>query len=271
MKIAVIATTEGAGSTFISTNLSYVSSYTYVDANLPFFGSTLFECEKISETPALWHTEELINDTCQDCTSCKDLCKKKAFFQTEERKFLNCKGCPDGDCTVACHNKNTNSKTQEIGTIVTQKSGKLKLVHLNGESASVPLIFECALKELSEEKIIVDCPPYSSANALPILKLCDFCVIVVEPGIYDFENFKALIRLCKLANKPYGVIINKLTTPYDKLTDYCNLHSTPVLAKIPMGARESKMIANGQIISAVKYTYKQYFSDVLVQIKKKLK
>ena len=49
MKLAVIATTKGAGSTFVSTNLAFVSNFTYIDANIPHFGSTLFECEKVNE------------------------------------------------------------------------------------------------------------------------------------------------------------------------------------------------------------------------------
>ncbi len=270
MKLAVIATTKGAGSTFVSTNLAFVSNFTYIDANIPHFGSTLFECEKVNEEIAVWH-EELFKGNCEDCSNCKDLCKKKGYFVSEEQKSLICKGCPSGECTISCHKKLTTTKDREVGTIITQKSGKLSLIHFNSSNNDIPELCECALNKLEGEKVIIDCPDYSSANTLPILKLCDYCVIVVEPGVYDFENFKALVRLCKLAGKPFGVIINKLTTPYDKLTDYCNLHSTEILAKIPMGARESKLIANGQIISAVKFTYKQYFQDAVAKIKKKVK
>ena len=271
MKIAVIATTSGAGSTFISTNLSYVSGYTYLDCSLNQIGHTFFEREKTEDLPLNLQTVELTEKDCGECASCLSLCKKNAFIKTEEYAKLVCKACPEGDCTVACHNNLTKTNISNIGNLITEKSGKLKLARLNCEHHNVALAFECALKHLENENLVVDLQDYTAPFALPIMKACDYCIIVVEPGASDFENFKALVRLCKLANKPFGLVINKLITPYDKLVDYCNLHSTDVLARIPCTARESKIIQSGQIISAVKFSYKQYFTEVIHQIKKKLK
>ena len=69
--------------------------------------------------------------------------------------------------------------------------------------------------------------------------------------------------------KPYGVIINRLTTVYDKLIDYCNLHSTEVLTKIPLSSREEKMIVAGRIIAKEKNSYKRIFEGVIQNLKRK--
>ena len=272
MKIAVIATTEGAGSTFVSTNLTYACNGNYLDLSKNKIGHTFFESENKNETQLFSTFATLKNSNCNECNNCVSACLKKKFFINEETAQLFCEGCPQGECQLSCQSGLIEICDKKACDLIIEKSGKCGIYRPIGELLSFQAVAECALKHVEQSTpIIIDCPTSDSAYTLNCLSLCDYCVVVVEPGVFDFENFKSLIRLCKLANKPYGVIINKLITPYDKLNDYCNLHSTEVLARIPFNARDAKLISAGKLIAKEKFTYKQYFSNAFAVFKKKIK
>ena len=271
MKIAVVSTSKGSGATFIATNFAHSCSINYIDLNLPAFGSTLFKGEKIDTLKAVWHTENLTESHCGNCDKCANACAKKCYLKTEEDISLFCKGCPSGKCTLSCEKQLLNGKEEQIGEIFVEKYEKIKVLSLNTREENLSAASECAVDYLQGENAILDMPESTTPQFITALKLCDYCVIVTEGSSFDFEQFKAIIRLCKLTAKPYGVIINKLLTHYDKLTDYCNLHSTDVLAKIPYNKRDERIILSGEIISKVKFSYKQYFTSALQVIKKKIK
>lgn len=268
MKIVVIGTTEGAGATFISTNLAFVSGWTYLDLNKNAVGHTLFEVENTEQKDATVCFCKLEANTCGSCSSCASVCKKGCYKQNGEEGALYCVGCPTGECEVSCDKDNLTTQELTVGKITVNKLGKQKLIHFTAEEGYFKNASECAILEC-DSHVIMDCPPADAYNVLDCIKLADYCLIVAEPGAIDFEGFKALIRLCKLAGKPYGTIINKLLEPYDKLTDYCNLHSTEILTKIPLSSREEKMIVAGRIIAKEKSSYKRIFEGVIQNLKRK--
>lgn len=271
MKIAVIATTEGAGSTFTATNLAYSSNGIYLDVSKNQIGHTFFECNEPTQTDLLATFKSLSCESGEDCANCVQACHKKKAKKSEDKIELLCVGCPEGDCNLSCEKGFVTCENKSVGTLLTQKCEKVTLSRVICKEHDLAIATQCALKNLGDGLIIIDCPPADNGYTLDLLKLCDYVVIVAEPGAVDFEGFKSLVRLCKLASKPYGLIINKFITQYDKLFDYCNLHSTDVLAKIPHGKREAKIISAGKIIAKEKFTYKQYFTNALVVIKKRVK
>ncbi len=273
MKIGIIATTEGAGSTFVATNLAYTVNGAYLDLSRRVIGHTFFEESEITFCD-LVIVQKTLNGVCKDCVNCLSLCHKKKFFKGEEGNSLYCEGCPVGDCEISCEKDLLEENERKIGALKIFKSGKNTVAYPSEicKEASLKQVGESALKILEKESVtVIDCPSADDAYALDIIKLCDYCVIAVEPGAFDFENFKSLVRLIKLAGKPYGVVINKIITEYGKLNDYCNLHSTEVLAKIPYSKREAKLIESGKLIAKEKFLYKQYFTNAFAAIKKKLK
>ena len=271
MKIAVIPTTEGAGGTFVSTNLAFVTNATYLDLSKNQIGHTFFEVQESSTHPLFATNRILANDLCTDCNKCLSACSKKKFAINESGALLNCEGCPDGKCTLDCDKGALTANDFQVAELTVEKSAKTTLARPKYSNHPLKLVAECAIEHLASDHVIMDCLPADGAYTLDCLKLCDYCIIVVEPGVFDFENFKSLVRLCKLAGKPFGVIINKFVTQYDKLFDYCNLHSTEVLAKIPLSARETKLITAGKLIAKEKFSYKQYFVNAFNVIKKKVK
>ena len=231
MKVAVIPTSQGSGNTFVSTNLAAISGWTYLDLNAPAYGFNKLNSEEGKPAPLSWHSKTALS-SCGECNKCFSLCVKKCFSKGEEGAMLNCKGCAEGECPVLCENNAIESQTQTVGTLYRSKKDNFSIAHLSYIQYFECEAVECALKALTEENVIVDCDEFEKNHTLTALKNCDYCVIVTEGSSFDFEVFKTIIRTCKLMGKPFGVIINKLTTPYDKLIDYCNLHSTDILAKI---------------------------------------
>ena len=270
MKVAVISTSQGSGNTFVSTNLAAISGWTYLDLNAPAYGFNKLNSEEGKTAPLSWHFKTTLS-SCGECNKCLSLCVKKCFVKGEEGAMLNCKGCAEGECPILCENGAIESQTQEVGSISRAKKDNFSIAHLNYIQYLEREAVESALKSLADENAIIDCDEFERIHTLTALKNCDYCVIVTEGSSFDFEVFKTIIRTCKLMSKPFGVIINKLTTPYDKLIDYCNLHSTDILAKIAYNKRDEKAILAGELLAKQKYTYKQAFTNAMQSIKKKLK
>ena len=270
MKVAVIPTSQGLGNTFVSSNLAAISSWTYLDLNAPAYGFDKLNSNEEKEAPLSWHFKTTLS-SCGECDKCLSLCVKKCFTKSEEASTLTCKGCAEGECPVLCENNAIESQTQQVGSLYRSKKDNFTIARINYLQYRECEAVECALKALTEENVIVDCDEFEKNHTLIALKNCDYCLIVTEGSSFDFEVFKTIIRTCKLMGKPFGVIINKLTTPYDKLIDYCNLHSTDILAKIAYNKRDEKAILAGELLAKQKYTYKQHFNNAMSVIKKKLK
>ena len=270
MKIAVIATSQGKGNTFISTNLSAVSGWAYLDLNSPCYGYDKLNSEEGERKPLLWHSKKTLS-SCGECESCASACSKKSFIKNEEDVTLFCKGCAEGECTVSCDKGAIESISQEVGILKLSKKDNFQIATVEAVSHLECEATECAINLLKEGNLVIDCADFEKNHTLTALKNSDYCVIVTEGDVIDFEVFKCIIRTCKLMGKPYGVIINRLTTVYDKLIDYCNLHSTDILAKIPYNKRDEKAILAGELIAKQKFTYKQHFNGAITVIKKKLK
>lgn len=270
MKVAVIATSQGRGNTFVSTNLSAVSGWAYLDLNSPCYGYDKLNTEEGESKQLLWHSKKTIS-SCNDCEACVNACVKNCFIKSETGATLFCKGCAEGECTLSCDKDAVKSNTEEVGSLQLSKKDNFQIATVKAFSNLECEATECAINLLKDTNLIIDCADFEKNHTLTALKSCDYCVIVTEGDVIDFEVFKCIIRTCKLMGKPYGVVINKLTTPYDKLVDYCNLHSTDILAKIPYNKRDERAILAGELIAKQKFTYKQHFNGAITVIKKKLK
>ncbi len=150
-----------------------------------------------------------------------------------------CHSC--GGCQLVCPTGPISEKPKPIGVLETGRSGQVQVISgiLNpGEASGVPLIRR-ALQEATGLSVL-DCPP-------------------------GFHNFQMVHELCTLLKKPCAVVINKQSSPYQPLEDYCQTHGLPILARIPYDRELAERTAQGVIVSAVRQDVWHLFRDVLTK------
>lgn len=263
MKIACLSGKGGAGKTFIAVNLAAsIKTDTYIDCDVEepngklFFTSQNISTEKdiTSQNIESIEVTSLLPDfdetKCTGCKECVHHCAFHALIYIKDKPLVFpevCHSC--GLCLLVCPEKAITEKPKSIGKLEIASCKKTKVVTgiLNpGEASGVPVI-KSALKQ-SYGTTIIDCPPGSACSVMESVEEADFCILVAEPTVFGFHNFKMVHQLVKLLKKPCGVIINKEDETFEELNNYCKENSLPIFAKIPYKAEYAKLISEGKIL-----------------------
>jgi MinD superfamily P-loop ATPase len=142
------------------------------------------------------------------------------------------------------------------------KTGVLNI----GEASGVPIIRRL-LEELPEkENVFIDCPPGSSCLVMESIKDADYCVLVTEPTIYGAHNTGLVYELVKLFNKPFGIVLNKVSDDALVAREFCSKNNIDILAEFPYDLRIAKLTSDGELLAAKSEDYKVVFSDILQKI-----
>lgn len=84
---------------------------------------------------------------------------------------------------------------------------------------------------------MIDCPPGNSCTVMESIKDADFCIIVAEPTVFGVHNFKMVYKLVKILNKPFGIVLNKVTDNDNPMEKLCEKLGLPVLERIPFNRK----------------------------------
>ena len=114
--------------------------------------------------------------------------------------------------------------------------------------------------------MIIDCPPGSACSVMESVRDADYCILIAEPTVFGFHNFKMVWELVSLMNKKCGVLINKQEVPYEPLEQFCQEKQLPVLARIPYDKEIAEVIAGGKILTETSVKYWEIFHSMLKQI-----
>lgn len=66
-----------------------------------------------------------------------------------------------------------------------------------------------ALEQQGVELVLLDCPPYITAESSRLVSLCDFIVVPVQPSMPDIAGCNHAVRIIEAAGKPFAFIINR--------------------------------------------------------------
>ena len=267
MKIACLSGKGGAGKTFVAVNLAYAAGEaTYIDCDVEEPNGRLFwKPEQVSSQTVSKLLPEFDADKCTGCKACVQFCRFHALMYIREKPMVFpevCHSC--GGCQLVCPTGAISEKPKPIGVLETGRSGQVQVISgiLNpGEASGVPLIRR-ALQETTGLTVL-DCPPGSACSVMETVQAADVCLLVAEPTAFGFHNFQMVHELCTLLKKPCAVVINKQSSSYQPLEDYCQTHSLPILARIPYDRDLAERTAQGIIVSAVRQDVCHLFRDVL--------
>lgn len=273
MKIAVLSGKGGTGKTFISTNLAAVAKNSvYVDCDVEEPNGRLFlHPENIEIKEVNRFIPEFDAEKCSACRKCVDFCRFNAlvFIKNKPLVFKEvCHSC--GACAYLCPEDAIKEVPRKVGFIEKGKHGNMDCITgiLNiGEASGVPVINK-ALQEgekLSEAKsgdLIIDCPPGSACSVQESIVDTDFCLMVVEPTVFGFHNFKMVYELVEILGKKCGIVINKEVEAYEPLEKFCQEKNIPVLLRIPFSKKIAAEGAEGVLAVENNQAAEKIFKDL---------
>lgn len=273
LSIAVLSGKGGTGKTLTAVNLAAVAgdaSYIDCDVEEPnghlFFKPEEVTCERISVMiPA-------VNEAmCNECRKCVEFCKFNALAYVHGHLMVFddvCHSC--GGCMVLCPQNAITKIPRCIGEIQTGKSEDVE-VHsgfLNpGIASGIPIIKQLLNKKNETSRLtLIDCPPGSACIVMESIKDADYCVLVAEPTIFGVHNLEMVLRLVRLFEKPYGVVLNKCMRQENPAEIFCEKNKVPILGKIFFSPYLGKLNSNGVIAVREDTEYRTIFSEILQNI-----
>lgn len=271
MKIAVLSGKGGAGKTLIAVNLAAAAGKgSYVDCDVEEPNGRLFlNPQEIQKKTVSTLLPSFDPEKCTGCRKCVDFCRFNALIYIKEKPLVFAEVCHScGGCAMICPEKAIREEKRPVGQIEIGTHGKLRVVTgiLNpGEASGVPVI-KAVQKEVSENPVILDCPPGSACSVMESVSDADYCILVAEPTAFGFHNFCMVHELAVLLGKNCGVVINKMDMPYEPLEQYCIAHNLPILARIPYNEKIARLAGRGEIICEQDKKMKKMFREILGKI-----
>lgn len=275
MRIAILSGKGGAGKTMLAVNLANTAgNATYIDCDVEEpNGHLFFKPEQITQNEVYTFIPTFDATKCTGCRKCVNFCHFNALAYVKEKPMLFTEVCHScGGCQLVCPEKAISEIKRPIGVIEKGKHNTINVITgiLNpNEASGIPIIHNL-LQENDTSLTIIDCPPGSACPVMESISNADFCLLVVEPTIFGFHNFKMVYELVQIVNKKCAVIINKEEKPFSLLDDFCKENNIPIFAKIPFQKELAESIANGSIISDNNEELKEIFQDILHKIGKSL-
>jgi len=273
MKIAVLSGKGGTGKTFVSVNLAAAeenSCYADFDTEEP-DGHLFFRPENIVSENVSVKIPDYNKKLCVSCQKCVKFCAFNALAYVGNKLMIFenvCHSC--GGCMTVCPEHALTEKDKNVGVTEEGVSGGITVLtgFLNtGEASGVPIIKRLNEKLNKYKFSVIDCPPGSACQVLESVKNADYCVLVLEPTIFGLDNFLTVLKLVKLLNKKFGVIINKSLSDNNIAENYCNENGIDILARFPYDQYLAKINSEGLIAVREKAKYKDIFSGISKKIK----
>lgn len=275
MKIAVLSGKGGTGKTFVSVNLSVCGNCsTYIDCDVEEPNGHLFlKPDNLSEREVYKLLPTFDKEKCCGCRKCVDFCKFNALAFIKGRPILFSEVCHScGGCLLACEYNAVTEVKHCIGKIQEGRHNKTSVITgiMNiGEVSGISII-DSMLNKNYDNDTIIDCPPGSACSVMESVKTSDYCVLVAEPTTFGLHNFKMVLELVTLLNKPFGIVINKVYDENNPLYDYCIKNILPILCSIKYTDNLAKLISDGKIASEEDTEVRDIFTNILSQIKRQV-
>lgn len=166
-----------------------------------------------------------------------------------------------GKSTIAFNLAYAFKNGLSVAVIDTDLQGSLTslLLMMNGiKLVGLPEKLE-ELQSFTEDILIIDTPPYLSANLINLFDVSDFILIPTKAGFFDVMAIRATILLLREAqdrgSKAKSGIVLNMINPRTGLTDQIiNLlkeHSTPLLAsQITQRVSYVRSLINGGVVNS---------------------
>lgn len=256
MDIVVLSGKGGTGKTTVSTNLSRVMNYAYVDCDVEEPNGYIFLKPEIRETRKVYLLNPEFTHACTACGRCAEACEYNAIVAMLDKMILFeelCHAC--GACKMACPIGAIHEVERAVGSVSLSDDFGMGLLNLK-EPMGGPII--SALKSWTKGfgNRIIDAPPGVSCSVVKACEDADYAVLVTEPTVFGLHDLKKAVSLVRSLDIPFGVIINRYDG-YSFLDDYLYHERITCIGKIQFSKRaaviysEGKMLIDDEVFTAV--------------------
>jgi MinD superfamily P-loop ATPase len=276
MNIGIVSGKGGAGKTLVAINLAYTASkngkITIYDLDVEEPNLHLFlndsECREESVKMMIPKVDQ---SKCHSDGTCTEVCEFNAIINLGKETLIFpelCHSCYA--CLELCPNEAISETFKEIGKIRTITNPGITLIEgrLNiSETASPSLIREVKKRKANNNWIkIFDSPPGTSCSVVEAIKNIDYTVVVCEPTIFGFHDFKLMTDTLKSLRRDFGVVINKYQKETQIIEDYCTKNYIEIIGKIPLSFEIASFHSKGQLIIDKVMDLKSEFEKILNSI-----
>lgn len=276
MKIAVLSGKGGVGKTLVSVNLAAIEGVsTYIDCDVEEpNGHLFFKPKDVLEEEISVKIPKVDNELCNGCRKCVEFCNFNALAYIKDKLIIFeeiCHSC--GGCVLLCPDKALTEKNRVIGKVEKGRSEQVTVYTgiLNiGEASGIPIIDNLLDKNkfLSDQLVVIDCPPGSACSVMESIQDADYCILVAEPTLFGVHNLNMVYELVQLFNKPFGVVLNKCLEGENPAEEFCKEKGITILARIPFDNELGTLTSNAEIAVRKSNRFRDMFFSLLDTVKK---
>jgi len=136
-----------------------------------------------------------------------------------------------------------------------------------GEPMAVPVIKAVKRRTGIGKNVILDSPPGTSCPVIETVKGSDFCVLVTEPTPFGLHDLKIAVQVLEDMEIPFGVVVNRAGIGDEKVYEYCEEKSVPVLLEIPYQRRIAELYSRGVPFALEMPEWREKFRKLFDRIK----
>lgn len=257
IKIAVASGKGGTGKTSLSVALleTLPGNATLLDCDVEEPNCAIFfedrnRGDQLPVTKAVPKVDEAL---CTGCGVCADFCQFNAIISLGGSTAMvfaeMCHSC--GGCATLCPAGAIEEVPSEIGTIFRDKITEEKSIITGslavGQAMAPPVI----RRVIDESKnfpgpYIIDAPPGTACSFVTAVHGADYVVLVTEATPFGLHDLELAVAVVREMGKPFGVVINRIRSLENLVTEYCSKEDINVLLQIEDDRTIAEFYSNGK-------------------------
>jgi MinD superfamily P-loop ATPase len=281
MIVSVASGKGGTGKTTIATSLALLLSedttqkIQFLDCDVEEPNAYIFLKPQIKKSqPVNILIPNVDKRKCSFCGECSKVCGYNAIAVLKKEVLVFpelCHGC--GGCSLLCPEDAIAEAERKIGVIEEGQAGPIIFIQgrLNlGEPMATPLI-RAMKKIINPDGItVIDVPPGTSCPVIESVHRSDFCILVTEPTPFGLNDLKLAVEVMGKLKIDRGVVINRSTIGDNKVKEYCQKESIPIMAEIPYDRNVAVLYSSGIPMLNEGEKHRKIFSQLWESIEKRI-
>jgi MinD superfamily P-loop ATPase len=271
LKIAIASGKGGTGKTTIAVSMAMAAASSgktvqYLDCDVEEPNGHIFLKPQIhSRFPATALLPKVIEDKCNGCGVCADICAYNAIAVVREQVLVFpelCRGC--GACSLFCSRKAIVEISQPVGTVEIGAAAGVAFVQgiLSIGQIMTPAVIAAVKGAAGDQEIILlDCPPGTSCPAIEAVRDVEAVLLVTEPTPFGLHDLTLAVEMTRALKKPFCVVLNRFDLGDDKTVAYCRKENIPIILSIPDDRRIAVAYASGEALTEALPSYAPVFTD----------